>query len=227
MSNLAPRPGALACVATALAIFSFGAGRAWAEKDPALDARDARRAEEWKIREMFRALDVRSGSRIADIGCGDGFLTVPLAAAVAPEGRVFAVDTDDGALAKLRRRIEGSGIVEVVRGDAADPRLAPASLDAAVILRAYHEFSSYREMLAATRAALKPGGRLVIADVAPGGANLDRSTQVARHVLASGIVENELVQAGFRIIRSEPSFARLNSGETAWLIAAQRPEQDR
>lgn len=218
-----------------LAHISFGltaclsiTGILWAASagiDPARSARESKRGAEWKVPEIFGALAIRPGNRIADIGCGDGFLTLRLASSVGPDGRVFAVDIDDRALGALRRRIkeDGAGNVEVIKGEAANPLLAPLSLDGAVILRAYHEFSAYREMLAAVRAALRPGGRLVIADVGPGDADLERSRQVASHVLSHRIVENDLAEAGFQIVRSVPSFARLDSGETVWLVAAERP----
>jgi precorrin-6B methylase 2 len=190
-------------------------------------AREARRAAEWKVPEIFRALGVRHGSRVADIGCGEGFLTLRLASVVGPEGKVFAVDVDAHALGELRKRIEESGAtnIEVVRSGEADPRLVPASLDGAVVLRAYHEFSRYRDMLAGIRTALRPGGRFVIVDVEPAGTDTggSRERQFSRHVLAYSIAEADVVEAGFRVILSLPSFARLSNGETVWLLAAERP----
>jgi SAM-dependent methyltransferase len=196
--------------------------QAAAQSDP---ARDAKRAADWHVPEIFRALQVDRGGRIADIGCGDGFLTLRLASAVGESGRIFAVDIDAGALERLRRRVdrEGARNVEIVRGEAADPHLAPAAIDGVVILRAYHEFSQHREMLAAIRAALRPGGRVVIADVAPRDPSLGRESQVSLHVMAPRLVEQDLAEAGFHIAVSVPEFARLEHGETAWLIAAERP----
>ena len=40
----------------------------------------------------LRALGIRAGMIVADVGCGTGFFTIPLAAFVGPKGRVFAVD---------------------------------------------------------------------------------------------------------------------------------------
>jgi len=182
------------------------------------------REVEWKVPQIFQALAVREGQTIADIGCGDGFLTTRLAAAVGPQGKVLAVDIDQSALNRLRSRLEDAGMknVEITRSTASDPMLAPESLDGAVVLRAYHEFSHYREMLAKIRTALRPGARLVIADVGPDreeGAS--RESQCSRHVLAHGIAAQEMAEAGFRLVLSEPRFARLGNGETVWLLAGE------
>jgi ubiquinone/menaquinone biosynthesis C-methylase UbiE len=189
-------------------------------------AREAGREAKWKVPAIFEALGVRAGARIADIGCGDGFLTVRLAPAVGAKGKVFAVDIDDRALGDLRSRLEASGTknVEVVRGREADPLLPEASLDGAVVLRAYHEFSQHREMLANIRGALRPGGRLVIADVQPAAEGRSRESQVASHVLSHTLVEQDFVEAGFRVVRSIPSFARVNDRENVWLIVAEPRE---
>ncbi len=190
-------------------------------------AREERRAVEWKVAEMFQALAVHPGARLADIGAGDGFLTLRLAPAVGPAGKVFAVDIDDHALGELGKRVRslGLGNVSIVHGQAEDPLLATGSLDGAVVLRSYHEFTHYREMLAKIHAALRPGSRLVIADVGPSSWNRDssRDSQCAAHVLASALVERELTEAGFRVLARTDPYAQLSHGETAWLVTAERP----
>lgn len=79
------------------------------------------------------------------------------------------------------------------------------------------------ECIAATRAAPRPGGRPVILDGEPAATDraLNRERQFSRHVMARSLVENELVEAGFRMLLSRPAFARLHQGETAWLLAAE------
>ncbi len=189
--------------------------------------RETRRASEWKVPEIFEALALRPGATVADIGAGDGFLAVRLAKAVGPEGRVLAVDINEKALGKLTERAGKAGFanIKTIHSQDADPLLKPDSLDAAVVLRSYHEFTQYREMLDKIRAALRPGARLVIADVGPEAWNRagSRDSQCAQHVLASAIVEKELAAAGFKLLSRSDPFAKLHDGETAWLLAAQRP----
>ena len=45
-----------------------------------------------KIAELLAALEATPGKVIADVGAGEGFYTIRIAQAVAPNGRVTAVD---------------------------------------------------------------------------------------------------------------------------------------
>ena len=123
--------------------------------------------EQWqRVPEIFAALGVRPGVTIADVGAGDGFFTTRLARAVGSTGRVFAVDVDDAAIERLRKRLQDDGIenVTIVKGAADDPKLPQGVLDAALIVNAYHEMEQHRSILTAIRRALKPDGRLVIVE---------------------------------------------------------------
>jgi predicted methyltransferase len=55
-----------------------------------------------RVDDLLKLLDARPGTLIADIGAGEGFITIPIARAVTPGGRVVAEDIDEKALAKLR-----------------------------------------------------------------------------------------------------------------------------
>jgi len=186
-------------------------------------ARDA-----WqKVPEIFSAMGVEQGAVVADVGAGDGFLTARLARAVGSGGRVFAVDVDAQAIERLRRRVQHDVLtnVTVVKGDANDPHLARALLDAAVIVNAYHEMADYRAMLQELRAALKPGGRLVIVEPISETRLQDaREEQTKVHEIAARFVEHEAREAGFRIQRLQDPFAT-NRYLTEWLIVAV-PDRD-
>jgi ubiquinone/menaquinone biosynthesis C-methylase UbiE len=81
-----------------------------------------------------------------------------------PDGQVFAVDIQPEMLDAAQARIERDGIdnVTLVQGREDDPRLAPDSLDAALLVDAYHEFAYPREMMQGIVTALRPGGRVVL-----------------------------------------------------------------
>jgi len=100
---------------------------------------------------------------VADVGCGDGFYTIPLTRFLGPSGKVYAEDIDDKVLYKLKQntieeRLEN---VDVVKGLADDPKLPTDGLDAALIVNAYHEMPAHKAMLRHIRTALKQDGRLV------------------------------------------------------------------
>lgn len=130
-------------------------GAGWLERP----SREAEERTDLVVANMALAPD----AIVADIGAGTGYFAFRLAKAV-PEGRVIAVDIQPEMLAMIEARAAETGARNVVshRGTVDDPALAPASLDAALIVDAYHEFSHPVEMLAGIRAALKPGGRLYL-----------------------------------------------------------------
>lgn len=114
---------------------------------------------------LIERLPIRADSTVADIGAGTGYFTFPVAVR-APQGRVYAVDIQPEMLAYIAQRIDDTGVsnVEPVLGTVQNPGLPLASVDLAFIVDAYHEFYHPREMGEALRAALKPGGKLVLVE---------------------------------------------------------------
>jgi ubiquinone/menaquinone biosynthesis C-methylase UbiE len=109
-------------------------------------------------------LKIAKGAAVADIGAGSGYITERLAARVGPAGRVFANDVQPQMLDLLARRLARKkiGNVTLVQGTLDDPKLPPESVDLALMVDVYHEFSQPQAMLRHLRAALKPGGRMVL-----------------------------------------------------------------
>jgi ubiquinone/menaquinone biosynthesis C-methylase UbiE len=159
-----------------------------------------------KFDEIAAALGVKPGGKVADVGAGSGDYTFKLAAAVGPEGRVWAVDVAKSALRQLRRKVEEgkAGNVEVVEGKEDDPLLPKGELDAVLVVDAYHEMEEHRRMLGHMRDALKPGGRLVIVEHMPGTALLGkpRIEQQDRHSLSPAFVEADLAEAGLERVKT-------------------------
>ncbi len=156
--------------------------------------------------EVFDAMSLKTGDRVADIGCGSGYFTFRLAARVGAEGKVYAVDIDRGAIDKVRKRKEREklGQVEPVLGESSDPRL-PNDLDAILIVDTYHEFRECDVMMQAVFRALKPGGRLVILDgEAPSGS--PRTSYHTLHRIPEELVREEVVRNGFVYLESRPGF---------------------
>jgi len=187
---------------------------------------DAERERWQKVADIARALDVDEGDSVADVGAGEGFFSVRLARAVGRSGRVFAVEISEKAVAALSRRAEAGSLVSIqaVLGANDDPHLAKGSLDAALIVNAYHEMPSHEAMLARLFEALKPGGRLVL--VEPWAARRrgePRAAQLTDHLIAPELVEDELRRAGFEIGARHDDFIP-GDKRPQWLIQARRPK---
>jgi predicted methyltransferase len=187
-------------------------------------AQDASRERWQKVDEIVASMGIHAGAIVADVGAADGFLTRPLAKAVGPNGRVFAVDIDDAALNRLRKRLEEDRIqnVTVIKGAVDDPRLPERALDAAVIVNSYHEMPKHQSMLMAIRRALKPDGRLVIVEpVRPSRRGRPRAEQERNHEIDSEFVLQDARAAGFRIVGLQDPFLVRSDEHIEWLMVLQ------
>jgi ubiquinone/menaquinone biosynthesis C-methylase UbiE len=130
-------------------------GAAWLE-------RSSRTVEEHPD-QVVAAMALTQDASVADIGAGTGYFTFRLASLV-PEGRVFAVDIQPEMLTILEKRIARRGITNVVPvlGAIDDPRLPEASVDAVLLVDAYHEFAYPFEMMQAIVRSLRPQGRVFL-----------------------------------------------------------------
>lgn len=104
------------------------------------------------------------GACVLDLGAGTGFLTVELAQRLGPGARVIAVDPWEGAMKRLRRKVEALalGNVELLQMDAADLALPPGSVDLIVSNLGVNNFERAAAVLAACYRAARPGARLLI-----------------------------------------------------------------
>lgn len=212
-------------VVLACAAFSFVAKTTLSGQAPrAESANPEAERERWqKVPEIFAAMGVAAGGRVADVGAGSGFFSVRLARVVGASGRVFAVDVSPDAVRDLKERVARERLenVEVIAGDPADPHL-PASLDAVLIVNAYHEMPDPQRILDKIRQALKLAGRLVIVEpIAAKREKTSRAEQWSNHEIALDYVVEDLRQAGFTIIERRERFVEnLLDRDTEWMIVA-------
>jgi predicted methyltransferase len=136
---------------------------------------------------------------------------------VGRDGLVYGVDVDEDALRDLRRRVEREKLenVKVIRGKSDDPLLPANSLDAILIVNAYHEMREHEAMLRALHAALKSGGRLAVID-APGDDDRSRESQTGSHTIGEFYVRKEAEAAGFRFRSKEKDFDRPENSRRHW-----------
>jgi ubiquinone/menaquinone biosynthesis C-methylase UbiE len=175
------------------------------------NAGDSYREPYQKATALLQVLGAIPGDWVADVGAGSGYYSMRLSRAVGPEGRVFAEDISESSMRLLSARTKAFELLnlEIVKGDADDPKLPPNRVAAILVVDAYHHFEQVQPMLNRLLQALKPGGRLLIADYArPEDRSLARADQVKRHEIDPRIVRAEAEQAGFQFVNCDERFLR-------------------
>jgi predicted methyltransferase len=190
-----------------------------------------RREKAIRLPDILDALAILNGSRVADIGAGEGFFTARLARKVGAEGRIFAIDIDEKyAIPKLKELVQKESLenVAVIQSVPADPKLSTASIDAVLMVNVYHEVEPFREMLGHVLDALKPGGRFVIVDNMPHKTkSRPRADQTKNHVLSPDLAEPEFRAAGFEIVSRKDDFIdRPDEEDVKWMIICRRPNNN-
>ncbi len=133
-------------------------GAAWLEREE--------REQEERTDLLVKALALKPGMVVADIGAGTGYLARRMAPSVMPGGKVFAVDVQPQMVAMLQASVRQSGLTQIqpLLGAEDDVRLPASALDLAIMVDVYHELALPYEVLASIVRALKPGGQLVFVE---------------------------------------------------------------
>ena len=158
------------------------------------------REEEERTDLLLENLPIAADSRVADIGAGSGYFTLPMAR-MAPDGIVYAVDIQQEMLDITARRAKSAGIenIELVLGTGQDPKLPPDSIDLALFVDAYHEFEWPREVMLAVYESLTPGGQIVLIEYRAE----DPDVPILRlHKMSEKQVRRELSALGFEFVEN-------------------------
>lgn len=122
--------------------------------------RPEREAEEATSRVMKGlAVEIKPDAVVVDVGSGSGYYSFQLAEIV-PLGKVIGVDIQSEMVAYLVQKAQRLGVtnVEANLGKVDSVQLPEGSVDAVIMVDAYHEFSHPNEMMQSIFHALKPGG---------------------------------------------------------------------
>jgi len=193
----APRGVAAGGLHDATARHSFADVEHWRSvfDDPARDA--------WqKPAALMRALDLRPGTCVADVGAGTGYFSRYLSAAVGPGGTVLAVEPEPNLVVHLRERAEREGTDNVVPVLASldNPRLPVGGVDLLLLVDTMHHLDDRIAYFRRARRFLRPGGRIAVVDWREG--ELPVGPPPA-HRLAREQVIDELRAAGYALV-AEP-----------------------
>ncbi len=168
------------------------------------------------------------GNQVADLGCGTGFLANWLAD---HEARVIAVDHSEGMLTRARAGADG-GQVEFRRGELDALPLADGEVDAAFSSLVWHHLADHEAAAREVCRVIRPGGRVVVADLLPHDCEWMRETMGdLRLGLKPDQVIGALARVGFTELRSVEAHDRYRvarrPGEAAefpmFLVAGRKP----
>lgn len=154
---------------------------------------DANRERNLQINRVMEILGIAPGKRVADIGAGSGWFTTRAARKVGAGGQVFAVEINPESIKHInqRARTEKLANIRTILGREDDPMLPAESVDAALILKTYHEIAEPVRVLKALRASLRPAARVGV---------IDRNGAGDDHGIDRDRVVDEAARAGYKLV---------------------------
>ncbi len=178
------------------------------------------------VARIFEFSGIRSGSKVADIGCHEGYLTIHLAKRVGETGRVYAVDVRQDRIQALEGHLKDRKLtnVETIVGDYDNPKLPKKTLDAVIVMDTYHEIDEYSTVLKHIKAALKTQGRIIVVEkLKKHMRGKSREEQIEAHTLSHVYVKSELQEAGFTISKEIINFGTWENdpNKVIWLLAGE------
>jgi ubiquinone/menaquinone biosynthesis C-methylase UbiE len=186
----------------------------------------ARRADDQSDAARFiEMLNLEAGSTVAEIGAGDGEITIIVAKHVGPTGRVYTTELGNDRVNKLKEALTKAQAanVTVLEAHAMRSNLPDGCCDAIFMRSVYHHFEDPAAMNKSFLDALRAGGRLAVMDFAPppGGeaANPADRDQDGHHGVTSATVVEELTRAGFERVQAESE----SGNRRGFLVVVRKP----
>ena len=150
---------------------------------------------------VVKAMALKAGDAVADVGAGTGIYTRLFAQAVGPSGKVYANDIAPKFLTYIAQNAAKDGLknVQTVQGGDRSTNLPDASVDVIFNSDVYHHFEYPLTMNADMRRALKPSGRLYVLEFEKVAGLSSANTMT--HVRApKETVIAEIEKSGFRLV---------------------------
>lgn len=121
------------------------------------------RQEEERPDLLMKALKLKPGMNVADIGAGTGYFTWRMAKEIGPKGSAYAVEIQQEMLDMLATNMVAHGVTNFhsVLGTVTNTHLPTNTIDLVLMVDVYHEFDFPYEMLQSICQSLKPDGKVV------------------------------------------------------------------
>jgi len=142
---------------------------------------------------------------ITDIGAGSGLFSRPLAKAVGPAGKVYAVDIQQDLLDHINQRDREENIrnIQTVLGEYDDPKLPARNVDLAFINDVLHHIQHRAAYLKALGTYMKPSGRIAIIEMDKNDPKTPHRDQPELLVAREEILQ-WMSDAGFKPVEEHP-----------------------
>jgi ubiquinone/menaquinone biosynthesis C-methylase UbiE len=143
----------------------------------------------------YALMQIQSGHKVLDLGCGPGTDTIPLAPLVSVNGQVIGADYDEAMIAEAEQRAEQAGVNTWVghqRVDAMSLPFATDYFDSCRSERLFQHLPNPAPALAEMIRVTKPGGWVVVADTDWGSLSADSDETDIERRLARFLAESSL-----------------------------------
>ena len=179
------------------------------------------RVEQLQIDEVIVRLRLKPGDILADIGAGAGVFTFPFARAVAPTGKVYAVEVDQGLVDHIAEKADEEAIVnvETVLGEFSDPKLPARNVDLAFFHDVLHHVRDRTDYLENLSKYILPEGRVAIIERGHGRRDEHQAHVKQEHHMH---VTKEQVTAWMADIGFAPSEEHFLYDEGKWFVVYSR-----
>jgi ubiquinone/menaquinone biosynthesis C-methylase UbiE len=113
-------------------------------------------------------LDICAGQTVLDAGCGNGYMAKKFSKLVGKDGKIYALDSDKGLIADLKKEVEKTNIIALVGDITKLTGLKSSSIDLVYLSTVFHIFSDIQVVGFAKeiKRILKPNARLAIVNIA-------------------------------------------------------------
>jgi predicted methyltransferase len=188
-------------------------------------------AAEAEADRLAALLELRPGVTVAEIGAGDGELTLAIAERVGATGRVYAteIETEKQEAIRVAAREAGLANVEVLPAQLTSTGLPAGCCEAIFMRHVYHHLSDPAAVDRDLLRALRPGGVLVVVDFPPTWylrpfTPEDVGAERSHHGIEPGEALRELLAAGFEQVRRIDPWHERWLGPDSYALVLRRPD---